>query len=610
MRRFFASFYRIASRVGFLTFALILALLFWYLPSLMNLDMFRPRVTNVLETTFHCRAIVGGITGQLIPSPGLVVAPVVLLENIKTPLVLASVGAVRMSLSAGPLLKRKLVIKDIRFLRPRFIAHRIGAPSGQSRWVMLTLPDVPSSKESLGIEEWQVRNGAIEIWDQTRTPTAKWVADQLSGIYFLRRQTGALAGRSLKLGRRAILDIHYNGASPFPIQARLNNMDLRALQFLLPPRLVTLDGETDLFIQTRFQPVTLIRAQLDQTPGAGQVEASIRHDARGNWRWSVLGRHSRLSGTAFEMPEWSAKEDDKGLAVYARGITLEGGRAEAGWTKPRDSEAAALEVDVSSVTIRQVLEIFKLESKTPAAAGASFHPFGYESWRISQGSLQALIHGATSFEVQESEFDVAGMYLDLTGVFDFTTAGPRAHIKGNLLNIPMTSVVESFFPAPSPITGAGAVQFNFTFPLSKDWIKGLAGPVQVEVKSGVLKAFKAMYRIMAVLNLGNYLRFRFPTITAKGIEIDDLSGHLAFENGVLSTEDLFLKSPNMNLGLKGSLDIPGRQMEATLRLEMLRFLEDILRDVPITHWIFKKPNKIFLPLVVSIDGPWNDLNIH
>ena len=607
MRRFFASFYRIASRAGFLSFALILGLLFWYLPRLLNLDMFRPRVTEVLETTFHCKAIVGGITGQLIPTPGLVVAPVVLLENIKTPLVLASVNAVHMSLSVRPLLKGKLDMKNIRFIRPRFIAHRIRELSGQSRWVMLTLPNASSSQESLGIEEWAVRNGAIEIWDQTQTPTAKWAANQLSGSYLVRRQSGALAGRSLDLGHRAILDIHYDGTAPYPIQAQLNRMDLRALQFLLPASFPALEGQTNLFIQSRFDPQTQIRAQMNQTPGAGEVEASIRHDARGNWRWSVLGKHTRLPGTAFEAPEWSAKEDDAGLAVYAHGTTVEGGMADVGWTKPPASETATLEVDVSSVTIRQVLEIFKLESKTPPAA--SFNPSGDELWRIRQGSLQALIHGTTSFEVQESEFDVAGMYLDLTGVFDFLTADPRAHIQGNLLNIPMTSIVESFFPAPSPITGAGAVQFNLTFPLSKDWIKGLTGPVQVEVRSGVLKAFKAMYRIMAVLNLGNYLRLRFPTITAKGIEIDDLSGHLAFLNGLLSTEDLFLKSPNMNLGVKGSLDLPGRQMKVTLRLEMLRFLEDILRDVPITHWIFKKPNKIFLPLVVSIDGPWNDLNI-
>src|ERR1035437_6012349 len=155
MRRFFASFFRIASRVGFLAFALILGFLFWNLPSLLNLDAFRPRLSDELETTFHCKVLIGRITAQLIPSPGLVIAPVVLLENAKTPLVLASVNAVRVSLSIRPLLKGDLEIKDIRFLRPRFIAHRIREPSGRSRWVMLTLPNAASSRETVGIAEWQ-----------------------------------------------------------------------------------------------------------------------------------------------------------------------------------------------------------------------------------------------------------------------------------------------------------------------------------------------------------------------------------------------------------------------------------------------------------------------
>ena len=586
-----------------------LAFLFWYLPSLLILDAYRPRVTGVLEATFHCKAIVGGITAQLIPSPGLVIAPVVLLDDAGTPRVLASVRAVWMSLSTKALLKGNLHIDEIRFLRPRFIAHRILEPSGRSRWAMLTLPNAPSPDESIGIEEWQVRNGSIEIWDQTRTPTAKWVADQLGGSFSVRRQTGALAGKSLQLGRRAILDVHYSGAAAFPIQARLNDIDLRALQFLVPTPLVTLAGQTDLAIQARFLPVTDIRAQLDQPSGVGRVAASIQHAANGNWRWAALGRHARLTGTAFDVPEWSAKDDGVGIAVYLRGTTIEGGMAEIGWTK-QTSGQAVLEVDASSVTIRQVLEIFNVESNTPAAASAAFNPRGYEPWRISRGSMRALIHGTTSFEVQESDIEMVGMHLDLTGIFDCSKANPQAHIHGDLANIPMTSVVESFFPAPSPITGAGTAAFDVFFPLSESWQKGLSGPLQVDVKGGVLKALKTMYRIMAVLNLGNYLRLRLPTITARGIEFDDLSGHLTFQNGVLMSEDLFLKSPNMNIGAKGSLDIPGRQVKATLRLEMLRFLEDIMRDVPITHWIFKKPNKIFLPLVVSLDGPWNDVTIH
>jgi hypothetical protein len=66
----------------------------------------------------------------------------------------------------------------------------------------------------------------------------------------------------------------------------------------------------------------------------------------------------------------------------------------------------------------------------------------------------------------------------------------------------------------------------------------------------------------------------------------------------------------MNMGAKGSLDIPARRVDCKLRVEMFRFLEDILRDVPITHWIFKKPNKIFLPLVVRIEGPWDNVDVH
>ena len=68
---------------------------------------------------------------------------------------------------------------------------------------------------------------------------------------------------------------------------------------------------------------------------------------------------------------------------------------------------------------------------------------------------------------------------------------------------------------------------------------------------------------------------------------------------MLSSDDLFLKSPDMNIGAKGSVDMAHQRVKVVLRLEMLRFLEDIFRYVPITHWLFKKPNKILFPLIVT-----------
>src|ERR1035441_8009442 len=104
----------------------------------------------------------------------------------------------------------------------------------------------------------------------------------------------------------------------------------------------------------------------------------------------------------------------------------------------------------------------------------------YESWRIRQGTVKALIHGTTSFEVRESAIDAAGVHLDLTGTVDLAKNDPRGNIQGELSNVVIAPVLESFFTTPSPMTGTGAAHFDLSFPLSDAWIKGLSGPVQVD----------------------------------------------------------------------------------------------------------------------------------
>ena len=53
----------IAVRSAFLAAALILVLVLHHLPDLLQLNQLRPRVTELLETTFHCRVLVGPVTG-------------------------------------------------------------------------------------------------------------------------------------------------------------------------------------------------------------------------------------------------------------------------------------------------------------------------------------------------------------------------------------------------------------------------------------------------------------------------------------------------------------------------------------------------------------------
>ena len=683
MRR--PSWYHVTTRSAFLAAALLAALVLWNFPNFLKLDAFRPQVLDVLQKTFGCKVILGNITGEVFPYPGLVVGHVVLLENSKTPRVLASANAVHLWLSAGTL-KGRLEFRSIRFSRPRFYVHRQWGPQGEKQWAFLTLPTTTQPSQGSGsIQEWEVRNGTFEIWDHTTRPTSRWTATQVTGSFLMQPQTAALTAQIPNLGRHASLDLHYNGSAAFPVEGHLSGVELGALQSLTSLNVPSLAGMTSLALKVRLQPdlafqvameptrlprlndlhlrahtsfeknhfiahlhtdrtppmlvalegdvsknqwnaraaVTgydseLVRELYDQTwvdrlEGPGTIDAQVQSSDSGDWSWSAAGKNFRLEGTSLRIPEWSARGDAQTLSVSAHATTAQGGTADVVWALPEASNVTTLQVDVVSVTLRQVLEVFNLQSRPSSTQAAkpedSMNPYGYEPWLIAQGSMRALIHDDAAFEIQQSSFLVAGMPVNLRGTFDLTAIHPQAHIQGDVQNIAVPPVVESFFKPPSPVTGTGKMSFTLTFPMSGQWINGLTGPIKVEIDNGLVRELKTIYRIISVLNLGNYLRLRFPQVTARGIQFQTLSGDLLFQNGVLSADDLFLKGPNMNVGAKGSLDIPGKRLKITLRLEMFRFLEDILRDVPITHWIFKKPSKIFLPLVVVVDGPWSDVDV-
>ncbi len=123
----------------------------------------------------------------------------------------------------------------------------------------------------------------------------------------------------------------------FPVQGRCNDVELSTLQFLTHTRLFTLEGRSVLRVQARFQPTLEIRAEMDQPESAGQVKISAESGAHGSWKWSALGKQSTLKGTAFQLPEWSAKGDTKGVSVYVRATTAEGGSAEIDWNQPAAS---------------------------------------------------------------------------------------------------------------------------------------------------------------------------------------------------------------------------------------------------------------------------------
>jgi len=611
MKRFLSSFSRITFRVTFLAIALLAALIFRHLSDLMNLNALRPRITDLLQKSFHCQVVLGTVDAELIPSPGVIVHNVVFLSPVSPHRVLTSVAGVHLWISQSGLLHHRLQIRAVRFWKARFIVHHLQIPNGEAQWEMLPIPHSDTGNDESGIDRWEVRDGTLEFWDHSQTRTVKWKIDRLNGQILPPSQTAALAGHVEVFGNDSLLDLHYDATQKYPIRAKFNQVDITAAQALgisipfihIPSAAIT--------IQARLTPSLTIQAALRPSADSGDIQIHARKTTSGSWVWSADGKNTVLPNTDFRLPEWTAGGDTQNTFVKAQATTAGGGTAGVFWKKPADHETALLTVEASSVTIREVLELFNLQSPSGNVTShpSAFNPYGYESWVIRSGSMASMLRPEATFEILDSTIDVNGMLVQMTGAFDLQGTTRRAKIRGTAANIPLQSVLESFFAPPAAITGTGQMDFDLQFPLTKAWSNDLSGLMNVQIVSGVIRRLKTVYRIISVLNLENYLRLRLPEVTAQGIPFNTLTGHVVAQVGVFSSEDLFLKSDSLNIGAKGNVNIPQKNLHLILRLEMFRFVEDILKQVPITHWIFKKPNKILFPLVVTLEGPWDDVDV-
>ncbi len=189
--------------------------------------------------------------------------------------------------------------------------------------------------------------------------------------------------------------------------------------------------------------VTAFFAQAWGTPG-------LRCSARGeNFTWK---------DTAFRLPHWTLEVDPQAMAVNALALSEESGGLDVSWSKPWKSPDSALDIVASSVTVRQVLEIFALQApKAALDAAGDPTPYGYERLRINAGTVRASLH-PQMLELQESNLTVDGMALQATGQFGTGAAAHNAQVSGRLNQMAVGPLLRHFWRGTELISGAGNLE--------------------------------------------------------------------------------------------------------------------------------------------------------
>ena len=94
-----------------------------------------------------------------------------------------------------------------------------------------------------------------------------------------------------------------------------------------------------------------------------------------------------------------------------------------------------------------------------------------------------------------------------------------------------------------------------------DFNRSLTGIVRMEVKDGAIGNMRTLAQILSLLEVKQVFSGKTPNLSRESIPIDSLAGTFRFKNGLMTTDDLKLKSPVLDAAVKGTFNVPDKQMK-------------------------------------------------
>ncbi len=182
-------------------------------------------------------------------------------------------------------------------------------------------------------------------------------------------------------------------------------------------------------------------------------------------------------------------------------------------------------------------------------------------------------------------------------------AATSHHYRFSLSGIP----VEGLFQAlekDRTLTGnlSGTGDLAVTGQTAADFKKSVTGSLQLKIEKGVLKKFQVLARIFSLLNVSQLLRLKLPDMTAEGMAFRATTVDITLKHGIAATDNFYLDSDAMNIVGMGKIDLVRRTIDATIGLQPLQTIDNLISRIPVAGWILTDDNRRFITVYFEAKG--------
>jgi hypothetical protein len=140
-------------------------------------------------------------------------------------------------------------------------------------------------------------------------------------------------------------------------------------------------------------------------------------------------------------------------------------------------------------------------------------------------------------------------------------------------------------------------------------LETMDGTAAITVTDGTIKRLSLLSKVMAIAQISNYLRLKFPKLDTEGIPFDLITGDFTIEDGALKTENLYFNSRVVKMSVVGGYDAVRDNLDMVLGFQLLQTIDLIINKIPVVGYILTGDDGNLFTTYFTVTGSIKDPNV-
>ncbi|MEA3230484.1 MAG: AsmA-like C-terminal domain-containing protein [Thermodesulfobacteriota bacterium] len=234
------------------------------------------------------------------------------------------------------------------------------------------------------------------------------------------------------------------------------------------------------------------------------------------------------------------------------------------------------------------------------------------SWEgINLGKLQAaMVYRNDRFRVEKAVFTAPDGLIKLSGIL----TGDKGRGISLLTYIkldkkPLDAILQGLDIQTDRINGTISLEGGVFLGgrNQAEIIRNLAGKFNIQITEGEVQKSNLIIKILDFLSIQNIFQKRPLDILTNRFYFKSMQGVVTIQNGILTTDRLFMKSPVFNAAAQGRFDLPRDHLNMYVGVQPLNTIDRVVSKIPIIGHILTGKKKTILVYYLKVRGNPEDL---